>query len=204
MRRSLLIALIAILAFGIIWLQPGRGLPTFADKILAVNVPTPPVNKLAYDGDFRVGDLSLTSGTLNNNPFPLNLCTSASRMVVLKSGGRSFILGPRTNPIDPHGRPDIDFIPERGDQVTLSASRSILGWPTPFEFNLMAPSPLWKRYVYYRLVWKKRSGAELKMFWRYEQDYYRGRGWTQPMMMWDSHTGLVRVDINQRQDGVAG
>jgi hypothetical protein len=200
MRSRLLITLVAILAVGAIWLSAGRNVSLLLDQVFSVALPAPTVEKAAYDGDFRIGDLSLTNGTLSNYPFPLKLCTSASRMVVLKSGGRSFILGPRTNPIDPHGRPDIDFIPERGDQVTLSASRSILGWPTPLEFNFMAPSPSWKRYIYYRLTWKKGSGGELKMFWRYEQDYYRGRGWTQPMMMWDSHTGLLSVDISLNRE----
>lgn len=195
MLRSLLIGLVVILALGVIWLSAGREVTVFFDQIFQVPLPAPAVEKVSYDGDFRIGDLSLTNGTLNNYPFPLNLCTTATHMVVLKSRGRSFPLGPRTNPIDPHGRPDIDFVPERGDRISLTASRSLVGWPTPFDFNFMMQMPSWKRYVYYRLMWKKPSGAELKMFWRYEQDDYRGRGWTPPMMLWDSHTGLLQVDI---------
>lgn len=62
---------------------------------------------------------------------------------------------------------------------------------------LSTRSPRWKRYVYYTLIWKKRSGATLTMRWRYEQDYYTHdpRGWTEPLMMWNGQTGLLSVDI---------
>ncbi|HEY1961051.1 MAG TPA: hypothetical protein VGG69_01430 [Rhizomicrobium sp.] len=193
----LLIPGAAIVAF-IGWPSVGRSVTVAADRIVTVPISTPsPTDKIAYDGDFRIGGLTLTSGTLNNYPFKLVVCTDAANMVVLKSGGHSFILGPRTNPVDSSGRPDIDFIPERGDAVSLTASRSLVGWPTPFEVTIMTQSPLWKRYVTYRLVWKKRSGATLVMLWRYEQDYFKARGWIRPTMMWDFHTGLLRVDIDQ-------
>jgi len=138
----------------------------------------------------------MTFGSIDNLRFDLCLCSDAANRVVLKSGGRSFTLGPRTNPVDPSGRPEIYLIPERGDQVSFIITRSILSWPTPFEFDIMIRSPWWKRYVYYRMVWKKRSGAELTMNWRYEQDYFTGRGWTRPEMMFNYQTGLLRVDIH--------
>jgi hypothetical protein len=37
--------------------------------------------------------------------------------------------------------------------------------------------------------------AKLEMQWRYEQRYYAAGGWTPPEMLWNSRTGLVRVDI---------
>ncbi len=33
------------------------------------------------------------------------------------------------------------------------------------------------------------------MQWRYEQRYYAAGGWTPPEVLWNSGTGLVRVDI---------
>jgi len=60
----------------------------------------------------------------------------------------------------------------------------------------MIRSPWWKRYVYYRLVWSKRSGAKLEMLWRYEQDFYIPGAWTDPVMMWNGQTGLLRVTIH--------
>lgn len=107
----------------------------------------------------------MTFGSTDNLRFDLSLHSDSSNRVVLSSGGRSFLLGPRTNPIDPSGRPEIDLVPEAGDEVSFTGDRSLVGWPTPFEINLMTRSPWWKRYVYYRLVWSKGSRAKLEMLW---------------------------------------
>jgi hypothetical protein len=204
MRFSLLLLITAV-AVGIIWLCAGRYLTLLIDQIVTVRIASVPVNSLEYDGGgFRAGELSMTFGSLDNQRFDLTLHSDASNRVVLTSGGRSFILGPRTNPVDPSGRPEIYFIPEPGDELSFTTTRSILSWPTPFEFNIMMRSPWWKRYVYYRLVWKKRSGAELAMLWRYEQDYYAGSGWTTPAMMWNFQTGLRQVDIHPQASSASG
>jgi hypothetical protein len=197
MRLTLVIALLATAALAIVWLTAGRSVTSLADRFIVLSVPTAKIGALKYDGGgLRVGGLSLTFGALNNLPFALGLHANAANLVVLTSGGRSFILVPRTSPADTSGRPDMSFVAERGDELSLNATRSLLGWPTPFEYNIMTRTPSWKRYVYYRLTWKKRSGAELAMFWRYEQDYLRGSGWTEPLMMWNSHTGLLQTDIH--------
>ena len=138
----------------------------------------------------------MTFGSTNNLRSDLTLCSDSSNRVVLSSGGRSFVLGPRTNPIDPSGRPEIDLVPDAGDEASFTGDRSLVGWPTPFEFNFMIRSPWWKRYVYYRLIWSKRSGAKLEMRWRYEQDFYIAGAWTEPLMMWNGQTGLLRVTIH--------
>jgi hypothetical protein len=197
MWLSLLLVLVALVGLAIVWLSAGRLLTTLADRVATVSTPTAPVTRLAYDGGgFRAGDLSLTFGALDNQRSDVTLQSNTSGMVVLTSGGRSFVLGPRSSPLGASGRPDFDFVPEHGDEVSLTATRSLLGWPTPFEYTIMIHTPSWKRYVYYRLVWKKRSGAVLTMFWRYEQDYFSDRGWIQPTMIWDFHTGLLRTDIH--------
>jgi hypothetical protein len=57
-------------------------------------------------------------------------------------------------------------------------------------------SPWWRQYVYYRLTWKKPSGAQLEMLWRYERLYYSASGWTEPEMTWmNSQTGLLAVKM---------
>jgi hypothetical protein len=196
MRLVLILVLIATLVLGVVWLSAGSWATALVDRVFTVGAPTPPVGKLAYDGGgFRAAELSLTFGSTDNQRFDVDLHSNPSGVVVLTSNGQSFALGPRTNPVDASGRPDIDFIPEHGDEVSLLTTRSLFGWPTPFEINFMSRSPSWKRYVYYRLRWKKRSGAELAMRWRYEQDYFTGSGWTIPAMMWNFHTGLLRVTI---------
>jgi hypothetical protein len=93
----------------------------------------------------------------------------------------------------------MSFIPELGDTVTLTLQRSALGWPTPFECEILTGRRiLWKRYCYYRLRWKKPAGSTLDMRWRYEQQYYRKLGWTKPHMAWNSSMGLLDVQIRTR------
>jgi hypothetical protein len=214
MRFRLLLMLSAAVVLGIIWLCVGRYLTLLIDRIITLRVASMRVESLEYDGGgFWVGaplrglyapDLSMTFESIDNLRFDLCLCSDAANKVVLKSGGRSVTLGPRTNPVDPSGRPEIYVIPERSDEVSFIITRSVLSWPTPFEFDIMIRSPWSKRYVYYCMVWKKRSGAELAMNWRYERDYFTGRGWTKPEMMFNYQTGLLRVDIHPQTSPASG
>ena len=71
-------------------------------------------------------------------------------------------------------------VPPAGDDAFIEIRRSILSWPTPFDFNFMTGhSPSWKRHLYYRLALEKPSGAKLEMLWRYEQYFYPGNGWAE-------------------------
>jgi hypothetical protein len=184
------------LALAIAWLLAGRQIALLLDRFLTLRVASFPVTSIRYDGGgFVIKNLSMTFGSTDNLRFDLSLHSDSSNRVVLCSGGRSFVLGPRTNPIDPSGRPEIDLVPKAGDKVSFTGDRSLVGWPTPFEFNFMTRSPWWKRFVYYRLVWRRGSRAKLEMLWRYEQDYYIPGAWTEPVMMWNGQTGLLRVTI---------
>ena len=200
MRLILIRSVIIALSLTIIWLLAGRQLSLLLDRIVSVRIASLTVAPLKYDGGgFLIGELLMTFGSIDNRRFDLQLHSDSSNRVILSTGGLSFTLGPRTNPIDSSGRPEIEFVPDQGDELSFTARRSFLGWPTPFEFNFMRPhSPWWKRYVYYRFIWKKRSGAKLEMLWRCEQQYYANSGWTKPNMMWNSQTGLLRVDIGRK------
>lgn len=199
LRRTLLLLPLGIIVLGVIWIGTGRYLTMLVDRVVTFGVATTRVASVEYDGaGFRIGERSLDFGALNNQRFDLALCSDPSNHVVLSTGGHGFILGPRTNPVDPSGRPDIAFIPDAHDEASLTTTRSLLSWPTPFDINFMMRTPWWKHYVYYRLVWKKPSGAELTMSWRYEQDYYAGSGWSDPAMMWNFQTGLLLADIRAR------
>jgi hypothetical protein len=57
-------------------------------------------------------------------------------------------------------------------------------------------SPSWKRHLYYRLSWKKVSGAKLEMLWRFEQYFYSGDGWASGFMAHEGSTGLIQVDVS--------
>ncbi len=92
---------------------------------------------------------------------------------VLAAGNISFPLGLTTVPPDAAGRPDIQVAPDDGDAVAFSTERSLLAWPTPLEINFITGhSPIGRRNVHVRLIWRKRSGATLTMVWRYEQGFY--------------------------------
>jgi hypothetical protein len=56
-------------------------------------------------------------------------------------------------------------------------------------------SPSWKRHRYYELIWKKRSGAQLQMVWRFEQYFYSTDGWTGGDMTREGSTGLIKAEI---------
>ena len=191
--RSIIVAIVLVVA----WLMAGRQLAMLVDRFVTTPAVSLPIAPLEYDGGgFRIGKLQMTFGATNNLRSDIGLRSDSSNRVILSSGGKTFQLGPRTNPVEPSGRPEIYFVAEPGDELSFASSRSLIGWPTPFEFSFMlSHSPWWKRYVYYRLVWKKRSGARLEMRWRYEQDYLATSGWTEPAMMWNGQTGLLRVDI---------
>lgn len=195
MRPLLTVA--AILAgLAVAWLYAGRRITSLLDRLITIPVASLPVGPVKYDGGgFVIGQLQMTFGSTDNLRSSVCLCSDTSGRVVLSAGGRFFTLGSRTNPVDPSGRPDIDLVAAPDDKLSFSARKSLFGWPTPFEFNFLMRSPWWKRYVYYRLSWKKRDGSALEMLWRYEQDYYSGDGWTKPAMMWNWHTGLIRVHI---------
>jgi len=82
--------------------------------------------------------------------------------------------------------------------MLVTTRHSVLIWPAPFDLNLMTgQSPSWKRHIYYEIVWKKSSGANLQMGWRYEQFFYPGNGWASGFMTRQGSTGLVRVEIKQ-------
>lgn len=192
---SLVIAALVLL---VAWFAAGRRLTSLVDSIVTTRTIHLPVTPIKYDGGgFKIGQEGMTFGATDNLRSNLELCPDASNRVVLGIGGKTFTLGPRTNRADPSGRPEIDFIPDPGDVLSFTSTRSTLGWPTPFEFNFMIRSPWWKRYVYYKLVWQKRDGTRLEMRWRYQQEYYSRDGWTAPLMMWNWHTGLIAVDIKR-------
>jgi hypothetical protein len=85
-----------------------------------------------------------------------------------------------------------------GDQAFLATRHSVLCWPTQIDLNFMTgQSPSWKRHIYNKVRWKNSSGETLKMLWRYEQFFYRGKGWASGTMTRESSTSLVLLQINE-------
>ena len=195
MRAILIRWTIALAGVAIAWLLGARQLSLLLDRWFTPRLYALPVSPLAYSLD------TLSIGTL-----PLDFyadvrtigvhvyCDSGNR-VMLSSGGRLFAMGVCTSR-DAKGTGEFEFTPDPGDDVSLIVDRSILSWPTPFEMNFMTgKSPSWRRNLYYRLVWKKASGAKLVMVWRFEQGFYPDDGWTSGTMSREGSTGLLQVDV---------
>jgi hypothetical protein len=143
-------------------------------------------------GILHINDLALGLND-RNGPTP-NIGTTKNGQLALADGGKVFAFGPPRSEAE-----NLATTPPPGDEAVVQIRRSILGWPTPFDLNFMTGhSPSWKRHLYYRLVWKKPSGAKLEMLWRYEQYFYPGKGWASGFMTRESSTGLIRVEIKER------
>ena len=198
MIRIMVWPVISLVALAVAWLSAGRQVALMLDRFITGQAMSLPADRFMYNGGgFVIGEKGMDFALTNNLRADLRLTFDSSNRVILSAGHNAFILGPRTSLADPSGRPEFTFTSEPGDEVSFAARESLLGWPTPFEFSILGgSSPWWKQYVYYRLVWKKPSGARLEMLWRYERDFYSGKGWTEPMMMFgETETGLLNVDI---------
>jgi len=126
------------------------------------------------------------------NPYRIHRCRLGDLDLCRASaGGKVFAFGPPRSEAE-----NLAAVPPAGDDAFIEIRRSVLSWPTPFDFNFMTGhSPSWKRHIYYRLLWKKPSGAKLEMLWRYEQYFYPANGWGSGFMTKEGSTGLVEVEI---------
>jgi hypothetical protein len=192
-----LMAVVIGIALIVAWGFSGRHLTLLLDRVGTIGSRALPVNPIQYDGGgLRIGGLNMTFAGTDNLQSGIGCTTDSANRAVLVKGSTRFTLGPRLNAIDDSGRPDIDIVPEGGDEVAFTVSHSPVSSPTWFEFKILGGrSPWWQRYVYYRLRWKKSSGAVLDMRWRYQQGNYSETGWTEPLMMWNSQTGLVGFEV---------
>jgi len=106
------------------------------------------------------------------------LKVDAGDHLVLLKDGNSFVLGSRAATLSGSDGMIPAFAADPGDTTSVTLERSLLSWPAPFEINFMTGySPSWQRYLYYRLSWKKPSGAQLNIIWRYRQNYDAVNGW---------------------------
>ncbi len=170
--RKILITLGILVAFTIsilaTWIFGGRQLSLFLDRFWTIETASSRINSVVYEGSgtggiLHVNDLALSLND-RNGPSP-NVGTAKDGQLALADSGRVFAFGlPRSE------AENLATVPPQGDDAFIQIRRSILSWPTPFDFNFMTGhSPSWKRHLYYRVLWTKPSGAQLQMLWRYEQ-----------------------------------
>jgi hypothetical protein len=197
--RKILITLGILIAFVIAilatWIFGGRQISLFLDRFGTIEMTSARINSLTYEGSgtggiLRVNDLGLSLND-RNDPAP-SIGTTKNDQLGLANGGKVFAFGPARSETE-----NLTVVPPAGDDAAIEIRQSILSWPTPFDLNFMTGhSPSWKRHVYYRLLWKKPSGAKLEMLWRYEQYFYPGSGWASGFMTYKGSTGLIQLDIS--------
>jgi hypothetical protein len=176
------------------WIFGGRQLSLFLDRFWTIETASSRINSVVYEGSGTGGILHINDLALSlngrNGPTP-NVGTAKDGQLALADSGRVFAFGlPRSE------AENLATVPPQGDDAFIQVRRSILSWPTPFDFNFMTGhSPSWKRHLYYQVLWTKPSGAQLQMLWRYEQYFYPGNGWASGFMTREGSTGLIRLDI---------
>ena len=204
MRRMLI--LLAVVAAGAAaltasWIFGGREISLLIDRYWTIEVQSVPIQAITYEGIGTGGNLICNgvSFSLNDVPPALSLTIDSAKddQFALASNGKVFSFGPVRSASDDTGE-RLSTGPSPGDQTFVTTRHSVLSWPTPFEVNLMSGhSPSWKRHMYYEIRWRKTSGANLLMLWRYEQFFYPGNGWASGFMTREGSTGLVRVRIEE-------
>jgi hypothetical protein len=198
--RKILITLGIFVAFVIAivatWIFGGRQISLFLDRFGTIEMNSARINSIVYEGSgtggiLHVNDLALSLND-RNGPTP-NIGTTKDDQLGLANSGKVFPLGPQRSEAE-----NLSTVPSAGDDASIQIRRSVLSWPTPFDLNFMTgQSPSWKRHLYYRLLWKKPSGANLEMLWRYEQYFYPGNGWASGFMTREGSTGLIQVAIKE-------
>ena len=196
--RKILITITIVVALAIAipatWIFGGRQLSLFLDRFWTIETASRRINSVVYEGSGTGGILHINDLALGlndrNGPTP-NVGTAKDGQLALADSGKVFAFGPPRSEAE-----NLATVPPQGDDAFIQIRRSILSWPTPFDFNFMTGhSPSWKRHLYYRVLWTKPSGAQLQMLWRYEQYFYPGNGWASGFMTRQGSTGLIRLDI---------
>ena len=189
---AILVGIIA--AVSATWIFGGRQLSLFIDRYRTIETASARINSITYEGSGTGGRLRVNGLALSLNdtsgPSP-TIGSTKDNQLALAAGGKVFAFGPPRSEAE-----NLAAVPPASDDAFIEIRRSVLSWPTPFDFNFMTGhSPSWKRHIYYRLIWKKRSGAKLEMLWRYEQYFYPANGWGSGFMTKEGSTGLVEVQI---------
>jgi hypothetical protein len=210
MRRTIFKSLAVITLVAIIvafaWVGAGERLSLFLDRFVTVHLASLPVRPLSayngkegtyYGGAFFIGKEEMpTTKRSDWRPFSLTVRGEGNQLWLF-TGGKSFEFGPLlATTRDDVGRVVFAFAPDLDDKASFTLERSLISWPTPFEVNFMTGGPVasWRRHLTYRLLWRKRSGAQLEIVWCYRQDFIPNEGWKEvsPSMI----AGLIRVDIH--------
>src|SRR6266704_7043470 len=197
MRKILItvgILVFFVVALSALWIFRGRQLSLFIDRFETIETASARINSIAYEGSgtggiLRVNDLGMSLNDRTPAGASPSIGSTKDNQFALASGGKVFAFGPLTSAGENTGD-RLATAPPAGDDASIVVRRSVLNWPTPFDFNFMTgQAPSWKRHIYYQLHWKKSSGATLEMLWRYEQYFYARTRWGTGFMTRQGSTG---------------
>src|SRR4029077_18605423 len=164
--RKILITLAVLIAVVIVflatWIFYGYKISLLLDRFGTIEVTSTRISSIAYQGNGTGGILHVNDVELSlkdrNRPAP-SIGTTKNDQLALADRGKVFAFGPVRTETE-----NLATVPLAGDDASIEIRRSILNWPVPFEVNFMTgKSPSWKRHLYYRVRWRKSSGANLEM-----------------------------------------
>jgi hypothetical protein len=217
MRSFLIRGAVVLIILAVLWLFTARQLSLLIDRVFTVPLASLPATPLGWNGvhlQFGAAPAGVDGpkGGWNGDqlgtgahaldlegpgpgyPAVATATVDTDNRLALSTLGHSLVLGSQVGALSGADGPIAAYAAEPGDVASLTLERSWLSWPV-FELNFMTGRPpTWRRHLYYRLAWKKRSGARLDMLWRFEQGFYPADGWTAPGSR-DGATGLVRAEI---------
>ena len=198
---TVILWVLALLALAVLWLFAGQQLVTLVDRV-ATSPPKPlPVGHYIYSvTGLTIGETNMELCDSHEIPVDIRYDISASGRITLHTQGKAFPLGTRIGPPRADGLSEFPFTADDGDVVSFTRARSLLPWPTPFEVNWMSGhSPSWRRNLYYRLKWQKKSGESLSLVWRFEEGLFRNEGWKPSSRL--GNWGLTDIAIVGPADG---
>jgi len=204
MRRIFILLVILAISAALLlalWIFYGREISSFSDRYWTVETQSVPIHSISYEGSGSGGILILNEISLSLNEvspgLSLSIGSTKDNQLALASSGKVFAFGPLTSTAENSGE-RLATLLSAGDQASLATRHSVLSWPTALDLNFMTgQSPSWKRHIYYEFRWKKSTGANLELLWRYEQFFYPHNGWASGFMTRQGSTGLIQVGINE-------
>ena len=191
-----------------VWLAAGESISGFVDRFGTVKIESLPVTPIAaangeqnsyHGGYLLIGEQEIANTGMDLIAFPLRFQPDGNGMLAITTAGKSFVFGPLASQEGTNvGQLIYRFGPEAGDETSFTMERSVLSWPTPLHINFMTGGPMstWSRTLFYRLRWKKPSGAKLEMVWKFQQHYEDGKGWL-PAWTKGGSGGLLGVEIRR-------
>src|SRR5262249_36036 len=203
--RRILIVLVLLTACAAslvaLWIFRGREISSFVDHYWTIQSDSAAISSVEYRGSGTGGILMINGVSLSlKNVGPgvsLSVGSTKCNTLALARSSKVFRFGRLTSDAENTGD-RLTTVRPAGDQAFLATRHSVLSWPTQIDLNFMTgQSPSWKRHIYQQIRWKKSSGANLELLWRYEQSFYPGNGWASGFMTREGSTGLIRVDIKE-------